>query len=178
MAFFAQRNHFLASKSKSSFWIDRVACHLVSKHHYEDENVRETVIQHSFPLIFQIASTNLHHGSWEVVKMTFKIFLNAFAFSLPEFDQAQSFLAPWMELFMQALLVPCPLEFQLDEAEDSEREKSFFWKMKKWACHCINKLFCRYVASSEQYTSVKTTSGFKKTFISSHAVSSLKKLGS
>jgi hypothetical protein len=148
--------------------------HLISKHHYEDESVRESVIQHSFPMILQIASNSLQQGHWEAVKIVFKTFLNAFVFTLPNFAQSSQFLGPWMEIFMQALLVPCPVEFQFNQdEEDSEKAKSFFWKMKKWVAHCINKIFCRYVSASEEYTSVKTVSGFKKAFVSSYGVKCL-----
>lgn len=61
---------------------------------------------------------------------------------LPKSLQDASSMVPWGTLFLQ--LIDKPIPFEALPADPEEREKYPWGKTKKWAYHCLNRLFSKY----------------------------------
>lgn len=76
-------------------------------------------------------------------------------------------MVAWGTMFIQ--LVDKPIPFEALPADPEEREKYPWWKTKKWAYHCLNRLFGKYgnpallPPSSSRYTA------FAKGFVANFA---------
>ncbi|KAI9277967.1 armadillo-type protein [Umbelopsis sp. AD052] len=128
------------------------------------------VIKMTFPTVQQIASGLVGQDSLEaaeMLKLALKIYHSAIHSDLPKCLQESSSLVPWGTIFLQMIGKYIPTEAL--PADNEEREKYPWWKTKKWAYHCLNRLFSRYgnpallAASNSKYTA------FAKAFITNFA---------
>lgn len=141
---------------------------LISIQNFEDDEARHQIVEKMFPIILNITKGLKGHQaelSNDVLKIILKIFGTSIRFSLPECLQDEKVISEWIALMFDVLKLPCPPSFAIHDENSSEVEKKLFWKMKKWACRCINTLFCRYGSNSDDYMAGKLVQGFQKMFM-------------
>lgn len=95
-----------------------------------------------YPILLGLFPQSLFH----IKKSILKVYYKSIQFLLPKelFD-----ISPWMECIVTTILT-------------NPHDDLMFYKMKKWAFHCLNRLFCRYGISSNQY--LEFSKQFKKVF--------------
>ena len=103
------------------------------------------VIDHLFPRILEIISTsaindavNGQEGAAEVVMVAFKSYFAAIQHTMPQSLLEQSSVQAWTNIFLQSIRGNDPT------VQSEARDRTFFWKMRKWAMHCLNRMFVRY----------------------------------
>ena len=70
-------------------------------------------------------------------------------------------------MFLQLIDKQIPLEVL--PADPEEREKYTWWKTKKWAYHCLNRLFSKYGNPALLPNSSNKYNSFAKNFITNFA---------
>jgi hypothetical protein len=75
-------------------------------------------------------------------------------------------LVAWGTLFLQ--LVDKRVSNEMNANED-ERERMTWWKTKKWAYHCLNRIFTRYGNPTLLPSSNTKYMGFAKSFVANFA---------
>ncbi|KAF9586050.1 hypothetical protein BGW38_010110 [Lunasporangiospora selenospora] len=120
----------------------------------------DEVIVTFFPAIQQIgvgliASDNVEAA--EMLKIIFKCYYNAIQLDLSERLMDSNLLVPWGTLFIQMVEKPVKVE---GASPDSGKElgKHPWWKAKRWAYQCLNRLYTRY----GNPTALTTNSKFKQ----------------
>ncbi|KAJ1915076.1 Nonsense-mediated mRNA decay protein 5 [Mycoemilia scoparia] len=102
------------------------------------------IIDVVFPKIQKIAETLMDSSDslalW-MIKTIFKTYATAIQRDLPASLQAQESLVSWGTLFLKLIDRSVMPE---DTEDEDEIAKEPIWKAKKWAYHCINRLFNRY----------------------------------
>ncbi|CAB4022999.1 Importin-7, partial, partial [Paramuricea clavata] len=97
------------------------------------------------PLMYQRCASLMQDQSQaatEIKKMVIKTLFAVFQYHLPTDVITEQNLPSWMHLYQAIVDQQVPEECtQLDE---DEREKSPWWKLKKWAIHSMCRLFERY----------------------------------
>lgn len=73
----------------------------------------------------------------------------------------------WGTIFLQLVDKKIPLEAM--PADPEEREKYPWWKTKKWAYHCLNRLFSKYGNPALLPPSAKQYTAFAKNFVTNFA---------
>lgn len=128
------------------------------------------VIKMTFPAIQQIASGLVSQDSLEaaeMLKLALKIYHSAIHSDLPKCLQESSSLVPWGTIFLQLVGKFIPTDALPSDAE--EREKYPWWKTKKWAYHCLNRLFSRYGNPALLASTNSKHTAFAKAFITNFA---------
>ncbi|KAI9202660.1 armadillo-type protein [Polychytrium aggregatum] len=103
------------------------------------------IIQLVFPTIQAIANGVLESETIEaaeILKLVLKIYHTSIQYELSAIQQESSWIVPWGSIFIKIVEKPppaCSLE-----GSDEDREAHVWWKTKKWAYHCLLKLFSRY----------------------------------
>lgn len=101
------------------------------------------IIATMFPGLLAMAESLIQNDSIEAATMLttiFKSYFDAIHFKLNEYFQNPACMQSWTEVMLQALRKP---DFS-ERMSEEEREKHQWWKVKKWAMHCLNKIFTRY----------------------------------
>jgi hypothetical protein len=88
-----------------------------------------------------LARNDLEAG--EMVKTACKTYFSSSLHELSDAQQEASSLTTWMTLFLGIIEKEIPQNTLPEDTK--EREKHPWWKAKKWAMHCVNRLFARYV---------------------------------
>ncbi|KAG9323012.1 hypothetical protein KVV02_008080 [Mortierella alpina] len=108
------------------------------------ENVEE-IIATFFPAIQQIGTGLVSANNVEaaeMLKIIFKCYHHTIQLDLSERLRDNSSLVPWGTLFIQMIEKPVPTDGLPTDLE--ELEKHPWWKAKRWAYQCLNRLYVRY----------------------------------
>jgi importin-7 len=129
----------------------------------QKNDILPEVVARLFPTLVNIATQMLStppSTSQEIPTMLhliLKTYKTSIVIHLSKHQQSAESLVPWGRLLFQVVNLQIPKE-ALPEDEE-ERERSEWWKAKKWACNTLGRLFHRFVllshhsASSESLTS-------------------------
>lgn len=71
-----------------------------------------------------------------------KTYKHSIVLSLSRYQQSAESLVPWGRLLFQVVNLRIPVDAV--PADEEERERSEWWKAKKWACGVLGRLFHRY----------------------------------
>ncbi|KAG0296044.1 hypothetical protein BGZ96_010335 [Linnemannia gamsii] len=110
----------------------------------EREPVDE-IIATFFPAIQQIGAGLISANNVEaaeMLKIIFKCYHHTIQIDLSERLRDNASLVPWGTLFIQMVEKPVPTEGLPTDLE--ELEKHPWWKAKRWAYQCLNRLYTRY----------------------------------
>ncbi|XP_046861110.1 importin-7-like [Xenia sp. Carnegie-2017] len=143
-------HNYLASDNQSSWFGSLVGLYqLVKKYEYKKADERivlHNIMKEFLPLLYQRCAGLMQDQSTsatEIKKMIIKIIFAVFQYHLPTDVFTEQNLPPWMHIYQQIVDQQVPQEC-LDLNDDDEREKSSWWKLKKWAIHSMWRLFDRY----------------------------------
>ncbi|KAI8394007.1 armadillo-type protein [Radiomyces spectabilis] len=103
----------------------------------------------------------------EILKLALKIYHSSIQVDMPKCLQDPSSLVPWGTLFLQ--LVDKPIPWEALPANLHDRDKFQWWKTKKWAYHCLNRLFSKYGNPALLPPSANKYTGFAKNFVNNFA---------
>ncbi|KAH8551815.1 armadillo-type protein [Umbelopsis sp. PMI_123] len=122
-----------------------------------------------FPTVQTTVSKLVHEQSEEaaeMLKLALKSYYGAIQSDFPKSLQDPASLVAWGTLFLQ--LVDKKVEGDLAVPEE-ERERMLWWKTKKWAYHCLNRIFSRYGNPTLLPGSNTKYMGFAKNFVANFA---------
>ncbi|KAF9437361.1 hypothetical protein BGZ76_001078 [Entomortierella beljakovae] len=141
----------------------------VYKFKVENREPVEEIIATFFPAIQQIgtgliSSNNVEAA--EMLKLVFKCYHSTIQMDLNERLRDNSSLIPWGTLFLQMVEKPVPTEGLPTDLE--ELEKHPWWKAKRWAFQCLNRLYTRYGNPAELASDSKFMP-FAKAFVTNFA---------
>lgn len=102
-----------------------------------------------------------------MLKLALKIYHTGIQTELPKCLQDPSSLVPWGTLFLQ--LIEKKIPNQALPADADERERYPWWKTKKWAYHCLNRLFSKYGNPATMPRSSPEYNSFAKNFSANFA---------
>ncbi|KAF9570176.1 hypothetical protein EC968_002115 [Mortierella alpina] len=141
----------------------------VYKFKVEDREPVDGIIATFFPAIQQIGagligSDNVEAA--EMLKVIFKCYHYTIQIDLSERQRDSSSLVPWGTLFLQMIEKPVPTEGLPTDLE--ELEKHPWWKAKRWAYQCLNRLYTRY-GNPTSLTSDSKFKAFAKGFVANFA---------
>ncbi|KAG0045066.1 hypothetical protein BGZ83_009681 [Gryganskiella cystojenkinii] len=137
----------------------------VYKFKIEEREPVDEIIANFFPAIQQIGagligSDNIEAA--EMLKVIFKCYHYTIQIDLSDRQQDSSSLIPWGTLFLQMVEKPVPAEGLPADLE--ELEKHPWWKAKRWAYQCLNRLYTRY-GNPPALTSESKFKAFAKSFV-------------
>ncbi|KAG0308818.1 hypothetical protein BGZ98_006751 [Dissophora globulifera] len=141
----------------------------VYKFKVEDREPVDEIIANFFPAIQQIGAGLINETNVEaadMLKFIFKCYHYTIQIDLSDRLQDSASLIPWGTLFLQMVEKPIPAEFLQTEPE--EMEKHPWWKAKRWAYQCLNRLYTRY-GNPVALTSESKFKTFAKTFVANFA---------
>lgn len=78
----------------------------------------------------------------DMLRMVLKIYKSIIWLELAPELQEMSSLVPWGQLLLRIITKPAPAEAMSDDLD--AREAHVWWKAKKWAYFCLDRLFQRY----------------------------------
>lgn len=129
------------------------------------------IIEQTFPTIQAICNNLVVMDDLDaalMMKTSLKIYHASIQVDLPKSLQDSKAMVPWGTLFLQLIEKRIPLECLPQNS--AEREAYPWGKAKKWAYHCLNRLFGKYgnpallpPGSSTRYN------GFAKNFVNNFA---------
>ncbi|ORX79697.1 ARM repeat-containing protein [Basidiobolus meristosporus CBS 931.73] len=122
------------------------------------------IIKHAFPTLQTIAASLAASESLEAAEMLktiLKTYYCSIQYDLSEAQQQNDSLIQWGSLFLQLVEKAVPNQ----PADVEDREKYIWWKAKKWAYHCLNRLFSRYGNPALLPATATKYSNFAKNFI-------------
>ncbi|KAI8359819.1 armadillo-type protein [Blakeslea trispora] len=128
------------------------------------------LVKLTFPAIQNISSNLISNDSIEaaeMLKLSLKIYHAAIQAELPKTLQDPASLVPWGTLFLQLIEKKIPNEALPTDAD--ERDRYPWWKTKKWAYHCLNRLFSRYGNPATMPRSTPEYNAFAKQFAANFA---------
>ncbi|KAF9361062.1 hypothetical protein BGX26_006150 [Mortierella sp. AD094] len=141
----------------------------VYKFKIEEREPVDEIIATFFPAIQQIGagliSTNNVEAA-EMLKIIFKCYHYTIQIDLSERQRDSASLIPWGTLFLQMIEKPVPTEGLPTDLE--ELEKHPWWKAKRWAYQCLNRLYTRY-GNPAELTSDSKFMPFAKAFVTNFA---------
>ncbi|KAF8935125.1 hypothetical protein BGZ47_010058 [Haplosporangium gracile] len=117
----------------------------VYKFKVSDREPVDEIIATFFPVIQQIGTGLLSANNVEaaeMLKIIFKCYHHTIQIDLSERLRDNTSLVPWGTLFIQMVEKPVPTEGLPTDLE--ELEKHPWWKAKRWAYQCLNRLYTRY----------------------------------
>jgi len=80
-----------------------------------------------------------------MLHLILKAYKTSIAVNLSQHQQSAESLVPWGRLLFQVVNLQLPKEAVPEDEE--ERERSEWWKAKKWAYNTLGRLFHRYVTT-------------------------------
>lgn len=122
-----------------------------------------------FPTVQSTVSKLVHEQgeeAAEMLKLALKAYYGAIQADFPKSLQDPTSLVAWGTLFLQ--LVDKKVANEMAVAEE-DRERILWWKTKKWAYHCLNRIFTRYGNPTLLPGSSTKYMGFAKTFVANFA---------
>jgi hypothetical protein len=125
------------------------------------------IIQLTFPAIQSLCTKLMDQDTIEaaeMLKLALKIYHASIQVELPKSLQDQNSLVPWGTLFLSLVTKRVADD---PNAPASERENHPWWKTKKWAYHCLNRLFAKYGNPATLPT--KSYVAFAKNFVANFA---------
>ncbi|SAM05668.1 hypothetical protein [Absidia glauca] len=147
---------------------------VVKVYQWKDIDRREPlqhIIEQTFPTIQAICSNLVVMDDLDaalMMKTSLKIYHASIQVDLPKSLQDSKAMVPWGTLFLQLIEKRIPLDCLPQNS--AEREAYPWGKAKKWAYHCLNRLFGKYgnpallpPGSSTRYN------GFAKNFVNNFA---------
>ncbi|KAI7872425.1 armadillo-type protein [Spinellus fusiger] len=174
LEFVNELEHFLASSDVRLVYVGLLALREVIKVYQwksmERRDPLKDIVKLTFPGILSIGNNLLGNDSLEaaeMLKLVLKIYHSVIRTELPKSLQDPSSLVAWGTLFLQLVDKQIPLEVLPTDPE--EREKYPWWKTKKWAFHCLNRLFNKYGNPSMLPPSASKYMGFAKSFAANFA---------
>ncbi|KAG0229469.1 hypothetical protein BGW42_001559 [Actinomortierella wolfii] len=141
----------------------------VYKFKVEDREPVDEIVANFFPAIQQIGSNLIAQDSIEAAEMLkniFKCYHHTIQIDLSERQRDNSSLIPWGTLFIQTIEKKIPTEGMPTDPE--ELEKHPWWKAKRWAYQCLNRLYTRY-GNPPALTSESKFKEFAKSFVQNFA---------
>lgn len=140
---------YLASDNQAAWFGSLVALYQIVKK-YEFKKPDERVVLHNMmneflPLLYQRCVGLMQDQSLpaaEIKKMIIKIMFAVFQYQLPTDVLTEQNLPAWMQLYQAIIDQDVPET--CNELDEDEREKSAWWKLRKWAIHSLYRLFERY----------------------------------
>ncbi|KAI8074983.1 armadillo-type protein [Gongronella butleri] len=147
--FIDQVQSFLTSNDSRLVYVGLLALREVVKiYRWKEADKREPlqqIIQKLFPIVQEVCAQLVTVDTLEaaeMIKTGFKIYHSSIYVELPRVLQDNASLVPWGNLFLQ--LVEKPLVWAALPADAAEREAYPWGKTKKWAYHCLNRLYGKY----------------------------------
>ncbi|KAI9022225.1 armadillo-type protein [Phycomyces nitens] len=172
--FVNELQHFLSSSDVRLVYVGLLALREVIKvfewKSMERREPLKEIIKLTFPGVQAIGSNLLGNDSLEaaeMLKLVLKIYHGAIRAELPKCLQDPASLVSWGTLFLQ--LVDKQIPISVLPADSEEREKYPWWKTKKWAYHCLNRLFSKYGNPALLPPSGAKYSSFAKSFVTNFA---------
>ncbi|KAH9999685.1 armadillo-type protein [Russula compacta] len=77
-----------------------------------------------------------------ILHLILKTYKHSIVLSLSRYQQSAESLVPWGRLLFQVVNLRIPVDAV--PADEEERERSEWWKAKKWACGVLGRLFHRF----------------------------------
>ncbi|KAI9492090.1 armadillo-type protein [Zychaea mexicana] len=165
---------FLASTDVKMVYVALLALREVVKVYQwrsmERREPLQQIIKHTFPAILTISQNLVQQESLEaaeMLKLALKIYHAGIQVDLPKCLQDTQSLVGWGTMFLQLIDKKIPMEALPSDPE--EREKYPWWKTKKWAYHCLNRLFSKYGNPALLPSSTTKYNSFAKGFITNFA---------
>ncbi|KAG0017779.1 hypothetical protein BGZ80_007926 [Entomortierella chlamydospora] len=141
----------------------------VYKFKIEEREPVDEIIATFFPAIQQIGAGLISANNVEaaeMLKLIFKCYHYTIQIDLSERQRDSASLIPWGTLFLQMIEKPVPTEGLPTDLE--ELEKHPWWKAKRWAYQCLNRLYTRYGNPAELVSDSKFMP-FAKAFVTNFA---------
>ncbi|KAF9586016.1 hypothetical protein BGW38_010410 [Lunasporangiospora selenospora] len=141
----------------------------VYKFKIEDREPLDEIIANFFPAIQQIGAgliTANNVEAAEMLKIIFKCYHYTIQVDLSSRQMDSASLIPWGTLFIQMVEKTIPAEGLPTDPE--ELEKHPWWKAKRWAFQCLNRLYTRY-GNPTALTSNSKFKAFAKAFTANFA---------
>lgn len=129
----------------------------------------DEIIANFFPAIQQIGAGLINANNVEaaeMLKIIFKCYHYTIQIDLSERQRDNASLVPWGTLFLQMIEKPVPTEGLPTDLE--ELAKHPWWKAKRWAYQCLNRLYTRY-GNPTALTSESKFKAFAKGFVANFA---------
>ncbi|KAJ3557178.1 hypothetical protein NM688_g1613 [Phlebia brevispora] len=138
-------------------------------------DIMPQLVQELFPILVNIASQLLSNpppNSSQEIPLMLHLILKAYKTSivlhLSAHQQSPESLVPWGRLLFQVVNLQIPKDAVPDDEE--QRERSEWWKAKKWAYGTLGRLFNRFGNPSQLPSSMKDQYGaFAQHFVSTFA---------
>ncbi|KAF9115179.1 hypothetical protein BGX27_008657 [Mortierella sp. AM989] len=141
----------------------------VYKFKVEDREPLDEIIATFFPAIQQIGAGLIGANNVEaaeMLKIIFKCYHYTIQVDLSDRQRDSASLIPWGTLFLQMVEKPIPTEGLPTDLE--ELEKHPWWKAKRWAYQCLNRLYTRFGNPAELPSESKFMP-FAKAFVTNFA---------
>ncbi|KAH9969835.1 ARM repeat-containing protein [Russula dissimulans] len=115
----------------------------------QKNDVLQIIIEQTFDILVTLATNLLNSpppGAEQeipaILHLILKTYKHSIVLSLSKHQQRGENLMPWGRLLFQVLNLRIPADAV--PADEEERERSEWWKAKKWACGILGKLFHRF----------------------------------
>ncbi len=133
------------------------------------------LVEEFFPTLVDIASRALSNApvstSQEaptIIHLILKTYSTSIILHLSAHQQSSDSLVPWGRFLFQVVNLPIPKEAVPEDEE--ERERSEWWKAKKWAYKILGRLFHRFGNPSQLPSSLQKDYGpFAQHFVTNYA---------
>lgn len=139
-------------------------------------DVLPKIVEELFPTLVSIASqmlqtppsTNTNQEIPTMLHLILKSYKTSIVVHLSKHQQSKESIVPWGQLLFAIVNLPIPKEVLPEDEE--EREKSEWWKAKKWAYGILGRLFHRFGNSSQLPTTMQDDYGvFAQHFVTNFA---------
>lgn len=119
------------------------------------------LVNETFPTILSLGQSlvpslmTTNNPSAEMLTLIFKTYFGSIQYDLSNDQQIPDSITPWTSLMLQVICQEDPAAQPLPSlltataspealGLEEDREAAHVWKAKKWAMHCLNRLFTRY----------------------------------
>ncbi|KAK0187704.1 armadillo-type protein [Armillaria mellea] len=139
----------------------------------QNNEVLPKVVPELFPTLVNIATHMMQTPpgtSQEIPAMLhliLKTYKTSIVMSLSAHQQSAESIVPWGQLFFSIVNLQIPNAVVPEDEE--ERERSEWWKTKKWAYAILGRLFHRYGNPSQLPSTMQSYSGFAQHFVTTFA---------
>lgn len=141
----------------------------------QNNDVLPKLVDEFFPTLVNIAAqalqsppTAANQDAPTLLHLILKTYSTSIILQLSQHQQSQQSLAPWGNLLFDVVRLQIPAE-AVPEDED-ERERSEWWKAKKWAYKILGRLFHRFGNPSQLPSSLQKDYGqFADNFVTTFA---------
>ena len=114
----------------------------------QKSDILTAVIEQTFGILVTLATNMLNSppaGAEQeipaILHIILKTYKHSIVLNLSRYQQSGESLVPWGRLLFQVLNLRIPADAV--PADEEERERSEWWKTKKWACAILGRLFHR-----------------------------------